>query len=348
MQLCGITEDLPTFIPECNNKTSYDHFVLDDLTRLADDLISNVDNTTTDLPNDLQNCTPTLTVTEGIPSDREALSSESIQVDKEHLPHRSEETSKDEKPIESYIQVIATTILDSTEQRLLLAELYQSINQTWTKFSLEESTWKNSIRHNLSTNDCFRKNGRAPSGRGYYWSIHPACLSMFTKGDFRRREAKRRVQLMQQKMNKQQENNLITSAPTTPYVHPRSEPYHQTYSQQSYNTSDQHEQYLMNMNCLYNNSSYSTHYPTNSRTTCTAISSPLQQPYVQSSSPTYMSSYPVRMTSSTTRNHPYINKRTNGHYNYTSTYNTTSDTEHLYNRNTLAQHQHLLQHYYCR
>ena len=151
------------------------------------------------------------------------------------------EISKEEKPIESYIQIIAITILQSVEQKLLLSQIYENINNTWSKFSMEESTWKNSVRHNLSTNLCFRKNGRAPSGRGYYWSIHPACLSMFTKGDFRRREAKRRVQLMQQKMNKQQEHNTTTLLSTSRYVQYLPEVMYSTYLQQPYTTSNQHQ-----------------------------------------------------------------------------------------------------------
>ena len=352
MQICGLTESLHTLIPECTEKTSYDHFIDDELTRLADILSDNDNDTNNDLPNDLQNCTPTITTTNCIPSGSEALSSESSNIshvrDDQTISSKSVEISREVKPIESYIQIIATTILESTEQKLVLSELYENINKTWPKFSLEESTWKNSIRHSLSTNDCFRKNGRAPSGRGYYWSIHPACLSMFTKGDFRRRETKRRVQLMQQKMNKQKENNMSTSVSTSSYVHRIPEVNNQTYPLQSYNKPNEHQQYWMNATCLYNNSTYSTHYPNNYQSVCTTMSSPVQQSYLQSTSPTYMRSHPVKMTSSTTRNHPYNNKRTNRCYGYTSTYNTATDTEHVYNSNTYTQHQDLLQQYYCR
>lgn len=53
--------------------------------------------------------------------------------------------------------------------------------------------WRNSIRHNLSLNDCFIKAGRSANGKGHYWAIHPANLEDFQKGDFRRRRAQRRV-----------------------------------------------------------------------------------------------------------------------------------------------------------
>ena len=54
-------------------------------------------------------------------------------------------------------------------------------------------TWRNAIRHNLSVNECFIRCGRAASGRGFNWYIHPGCVEMFRRGDFRRRELRRKV-----------------------------------------------------------------------------------------------------------------------------------------------------------
>lgn len=50
-----------------------------------------------------------------------------------------------------------------------------------------------SIRHNLSLNECFVKVGRAENGKGNYWAVHPACIDDFSKGDYRRRQARRRA-----------------------------------------------------------------------------------------------------------------------------------------------------------
>ncbi|XP_017051323.1 forkhead box protein I1c isoform X2 [Drosophila ficusphila] len=79
------------------------------------------------------------------------------------------------KPQHSYIGLIAMAILSSTELKS------------------RGPGWRNSIRHNLSLNDCFIKSGRSANGKGHYWAIHPANMDDFRKGDFRRRKAQRKV-----------------------------------------------------------------------------------------------------------------------------------------------------------
>lgn len=97
------------------------------------------------------------------------------------------------KPQHSYIGLIAIAILSSPESKLVLSDIYQYILDNYPYFRTRGPGWRNSIRHNLSLNDCFVKAGRSANGKGHYWAIHPANQEDFKKGDFRRRKAQRKV-----------------------------------------------------------------------------------------------------------------------------------------------------------
>lgn len=97
------------------------------------------------------------------------------------------------KPQHSYIGLIAMAILSAPEGKLVLSDIYQHILDHYPYFRTRGPGWRNSIRHNLSLNDCFIKAGRSANGKGHYWAIHPANIEDFRKGDFRRRKAQRKV-----------------------------------------------------------------------------------------------------------------------------------------------------------
>jgi hypothetical protein len=97
------------------------------------------------------------------------------------------------KPSHSYIGLIAMAILNAKEKKLVLSDIYQWILDNYPYFRTRGPGWRNSIRHNLSLNDCFIKAGRAANGKGHYWAVHPAVEGDFEKGDFRRRRAQRKV-----------------------------------------------------------------------------------------------------------------------------------------------------------
>ncbi|EAT48760.1 AAEL000236-PA [Aedes aegypti] len=97
------------------------------------------------------------------------------------------------KPQYSYIGLIAIAILTSPEKKLVLSDIYQHILDNYSYFRSRGPGWRNSIRHNLSLNDCFIKAGRSAHGKGHYWAVHPANVDDFMKGDFRRRKAQRKV-----------------------------------------------------------------------------------------------------------------------------------------------------------
>lgn len=97
------------------------------------------------------------------------------------------------KPQHSYIGLIAMAILSSPDTKLVLSDIYQYILDNYPYFRSRGPGWRNSIRHNLSLNDCFIKAGRSANGKGHYWAVHPANVDDFNKGDFRRRKAQRKV-----------------------------------------------------------------------------------------------------------------------------------------------------------
>lgn len=97
------------------------------------------------------------------------------------------------KPAHSYIGLIGMCILSTPEKRMVLSDIYQFILDNYPYYRNRGSGWRNSVRHNLSLNECFQKTGRAANGKGHYWTIHPANMEDFMAGDFRRRRAQRKV-----------------------------------------------------------------------------------------------------------------------------------------------------------
>ncbi|CAJ0965726.1 unnamed protein product [Ranitomeya imitator] len=91
-----------------------------------------------------------------------------------------------EKPPYSYIALIVMAIQSSPTKRLTLSEIYQFLQ---SRFPLLQRGWKNSVRHNLSLNECFIKlpKGLGRPGKGTTGPSTPASEFMFEEGSFRRR-----------------------------------------------------------------------------------------------------------------------------------------------------------------
>lgn len=94
-----------------------------------------------------------------------------------------------EKPPYSYIALIVMAIQSSPSKRLTLSEIYQFLQARFSFFRGTYQGWKNSVRHNLSLNECFIKlpKGLGRPGKGHYWTIDPGSEFMFEEGSFRRR-----------------------------------------------------------------------------------------------------------------------------------------------------------------
>ncbi|XP_001637165.2 forkhead box protein D3-B [Nematostella vectensis] len=93
------------------------------------------------------------------------------------------------KPPYSYIALICMAITSSPQRQLTLSEIYDFISQRFPFYQTCSIKWKNSIRHNLTLNDCFIKLPREPNrpGKGNYWTIDPTSVDMFDNGSFLRR-----------------------------------------------------------------------------------------------------------------------------------------------------------------
>ncbi|EGT56169.1 hypothetical protein CAEBREN_31521 [Caenorhabditis brenneri] len=91
-----------------------------------------------------------------------------------------------DKPPYSYSQLIRFAIEDSTDKRCTLADIYSYITKNFEFYRCNRnSSWKNSIRHNLSLNKQFNRIERADGDRRGWWICvdPPAKKPRILKGE---------------------------------------------------------------------------------------------------------------------------------------------------------------------
>uniref|UniRef100_A0A8R1TIF4 Fork-head domain-containing protein n=1 Tax=Onchocerca volvulus TaxID=6282 RepID=A0A8R1TIF4_ONCVO len=112
------------------------------------------------------------------------------------MPRPGKNSYDDQKPPYSYIWLTYMAIQNSEEKMLPLTEIYKYIMDKFPFYRKNTQRWQNSLRHNLSFNDCFVKIPRRPDrpGKGSYWAVHPHALGMFENGSCLRRRKRFKVQ----------------------------------------------------------------------------------------------------------------------------------------------------------
>ncbi|XP_075977313.1 fork head domain-containing protein FD4-like [Anticarsia gemmatalis] len=120
------------------------------------------------------------------------------------MPRSSRDSYGDQKPPYSYISLTAMAIWSSPERMLPLSEIYRFITDRFPYYRRNTQRWQNSLRHNLSFNDCFVKVPRRPDrpGKGAYWTLHPQAFDMFENGSLLRRRKRF-------KLHEEERSNLI-------------------------------------------------------------------------------------------------------------------------------------------
>ena len=111
------------------------------------------------------------------------------------------------KPPYSYASLIAQALLAAPNKRLTLASIYAWIMDRYPYYRSENCGWQNSIRHNLSLNECFVRVSKQIAdydsqdhliqtttyqqhelGKGAFWTIDESMMDDFEDGMFKRRK----------------------------------------------------------------------------------------------------------------------------------------------------------------
>ena len=102
------------------------------------------------------------------------------------------------RPPYSYVALITMAIKNSRDKALPLRSIYNYIMEHFPFYEKKKKGWQNSIRHNLSLNECFEKkectslpiSGSRPAGerKGNLWTIHPDYENMFEDNNYKRRK----------------------------------------------------------------------------------------------------------------------------------------------------------------
>ena len=132
-------------------------------------------------------------------------------------------SKESKKPRMSYAQLIAEALMNATDRRLTLNDIYVHINARHPYYSLKGGKgWQNAIRHNLTLNKSFVKVPRpANEGRGSYWELEVGAEKAIFKRLLRQHYMYKVALDAKMSINRRQKPSklpLSTKPPTKPQI----------------------------------------------------------------------------------------------------------------------------------
>ncbi|XP_070842597.1 forkhead box protein H1 [Chaetodon trifascialis] len=112
---------------------------------------------------------------------KETITPDSWNTEREKGGGKKKNYQRYPKPPYSYLAMIAMVIQRSPEKKLTLSEILKEISTLFPFFKGNYKGWRDSVRHNLSSYDCFvkvLKDPGKPQGKGNFWAVELSCVPL--------------------------------------------------------------------------------------------------------------------------------------------------------------------------